>query len=350
MALLISFLIGIQLFHAVTSVPLPLFLSPSCNSLEVTTAAEVALNKLNANRREGYVLGLQRIFDAQEVTEGDESVFNLILDVLETKCHVRSRKSWKECEFRHLPETVFGHCEIIIKLNRKTNESLLYKSDCILRPHSVSGCPDCPRRGNTSEDIFQQTARESLAKFNVESNHNHYFAVLEVTKASSQWVFGPSYYVEYTIQETSCHKSTPVSDITQCPLLPTETAEAGLCKGSVINKPIKFEKTVTVQCDFFPHPQSVKDGQTSQTQSETQELHHPHVTFTETPPQQKEAVVQVIEYHPSSNHDVPEVPPYPKGLSESAECPGKVLNEIFGLHLPSRQQAETSQTKSDVQH
>lgn len=69
MALLISFLIGIQLFHAVASVPLPHFLSPSCNSLGVNIAAEEALNKHNKYRTEGYVLGLQRIFDAQEVSE-----------------------------------------------------------------------------------------------------------------------------------------------------------------------------------------------------------------------------------------------------------------------------------------
>ncbi|XP_058045137.1 uncharacterized protein LOC131201334 [Ahaetulla prasina] len=363
MALLISFLIGIQLFHAVFSVPLPLFLSPSCNSLEVRTAAEVALNKLNANRREGYVLGLQRIFDAQEVTEGDESVFNLVLDVLETKCHVRSGKSWKECEFREPHNTVFGYCEIILRFNRKTDDSFLHRSDCILRPHSVFGCPDCPQRRNTSEDSFQEAARESLAKFNAENNHKHYFAVLDVTKASSQWVFGPSSFVEYTIQETSCPKSTPVPDINQCCLLPTETAEAGLCKGSVSSRSLQFEKIVTVECDFFPPPPSVKNGQTSQSVSENQELHHPHVTVTETPPKQKEAEVQVIEYHSLSNHDVPKVsstsaspqqevkptiPPYPKGLSESAECPGTVAKEIYGLLLPLRQRAETSQTKSDV--
>ncbi|XP_013930949.1 PREDICTED: fetuin-B-like [Thamnophis sirtalis] len=108
MALLISFLIGIQLFYAVVSVPFPLSLSTSCNSLGVRIAAEVALNKVNENRKEGYVLGLQRIFDVLEAIQGDESAFDLILDVLETQCHVRSRKPWKECEFRSPHETVWS--------------------------------------------------------------------------------------------------------------------------------------------------------------------------------------------------------------------------------------------------
>lgn len=76
---------------------------------------------------------------------------------------------------------------------------------------------------------------------------------------------------------------------------------------------------------------------------------------------------QVINYHLSSKPDVaevkephptvslgeeikPTIPPYPKWFSESFECPGKVAINIPGLQLPSRQVAETSQTKSDVQH
>ncbi|XP_039207922.1 fetuin-B-like [Crotalus tigris] len=354
MALLISFLIGIQLFHAVASVPLPHFLSPSCNSLGVNIAAEEALNKHNKYRTEGYVLGLQRIFDAQEVSENDESVYNLILDVLETDCHVRSRKSWKECKFRRPHETVFGHCEIIIRLNRKTNDSFLHRNNCILRPLSTPPCPGCPVRKNPSEDSLQEAAKESLAKFNAENGHNHYFALVEVTKASSQVVAGISKIVEFIIQETSCHKSTPVSDLSQCSLLSSQTAEAGLCKGSVLDRGIKLQKTVSVNCEFFPHP----------------ELHHPQhsANATETPANQKETGGQVIDYLPVSKPDVAElkephptvpglgeettstIPPYPKGFSESAECPGKVAIEIRGLQLPSRPQAETSQTKGDVQH
>ncbi|KAL7991023.1 hypothetical protein Chor_014453 [Crotalus horridus] len=315
MALLISFLIGIQLFHAVASVPLPHFLSPSCNSLGVNIAAEEALNKHNKYRTEGYVLGLQRIFDAQEVSENDESVYNLILDVLETDCHVRSRKSWKECKFRHPHETVFGHCEIIIRLNRKTNDSFLHRNNCILRPLSTPPCPGCPVRKNPSEDSLQEAAKESLAKFNAENGHNHYFALVEV-------VAGISKTVEFIIQETSCHKSTPVSDLSQCSLLSSQTAEAGLCKGSVLDRGIKLQKTVSVNCEFFPHP----------------ELHHPQhsVNATEIPANQKETGGQVIDYLPVSKPDVAElkephptvpglgeettstIPPYPKGLAPVA--------------------------------
>ncbi|XP_026539617.1 fetuin-B-like isoform X2 [Notechis scutatus] len=364
MALLISFLIGIQLFHAVASVPLTQFLHPSCNSLEVKTAAEVALNKHNKYRTEGYIFGLQRIFDAYEISQDGDSVFFLILDVLETKCHVLSKKLWKECEFRKPYETVFGQCKVIIKLNKHSNDSFMYRNDCILRPHSSPPCPGCPVRQSASEDRFQEIARKSLAKFNAENDHDRYFAILEVTKASSQVVNGMLHAIEFTIQETSCPKRPPVSDITQCSLLPIETAVRGLCKGSMIETWNVGANIVTANCELFPHPSG----------SEYQELHHLHVNATETPTKQKETVVN---NEPSSEHAVPEVqepnpssrpslaspqqiansrltkptiPPFPKGFSQSASCPGEVSIQIPGLQLPSPPLAEASQTESNVQH
>ncbi|XP_025026727.1 fetuin-B isoform X3 [Python bivittatus] len=215
MSLLISFLIGTQMLHLVVASPPLSFLFPSCNSLVVKAAAEAALNKLNADRREGYVLSLQRIFNVHELPQQiGGSLFYLTMDVLETECHVLSRKLSKDCNVRHAHETVYGQCKAKIHFNRNSNHSHLYSYDCVLQPLP----------GNPSEATFQETAAESLAKFNAENNHIHYFTILNVTRASSQWVVGPSNFVEYTIQETCCRKSPPVPDITKCPLLPSETA------------------------------------------------------------------------------------------------------------------------------
>lgn len=65
----ISFLIGIQIVHILAASTAPSFVYPSCNSLVVKAAAEAALNKINSNRKQGYVLGLQRIFDVHELPQ-----------------------------------------------------------------------------------------------------------------------------------------------------------------------------------------------------------------------------------------------------------------------------------------
>lgn len=42
------------------------FLSPPCNTTAAEEAADLALRQINADRREGYVLHLYRIFSVQE--------------------------------------------------------------------------------------------------------------------------------------------------------------------------------------------------------------------------------------------------------------------------------------------
>ncbi|XP_070609818.1 fetuin-B-like [Erythrolamprus reginae] len=406
MSRLISFLIGIQMLHLVvaTSPPFP-FLFPSCNSLVVKAAAEVALDKVNADQTEGYVLALQRISDVLEKPQWPRgSFFYLILDVVETVCHVLTRKQWKECEIRDLHKIVHGQCKIIIHFNRNSNTSNLHGYQCDLHPISRSDigliCPDCPSPRDPSLPIFQETALETLDKFNAENDHNHLFRLDKVTKASSQWGIASSNFVEYTIHETSCGKSPPVSDITQCPLLPVETAERGLCKGSVTNTQIEHKKYITVKCDFFPRLPSVTAEQIPQSKEEhhdesghhhqhSRPHHHKHdgqgqehqepqqplptAGIQETPSKQKKPVGLVILHTLSSKHPVQEPSAtsgptlaspeqeaephsdkatfsFPEWFSPSNQCPGDILINIPGFELPPRPQAETSQTKSDVQH
>uniref|UniRef100_A0A8C4XZ64 Cystatin fetuin-B-type domain-containing protein n=2 Tax=Gopherus TaxID=38771 RepID=A0A8C4XZ64_9SAUR len=112
MTLLILLLFGSQLLCSwAVSPPVveppSLLLSPACNDSAVEAAADLALRQINANQREGYVLGLYRIFSVQEHPQKiTGSVFYLTLDVVETECHVLSRRLWKNCTNRAMHETV----------------------------------------------------------------------------------------------------------------------------------------------------------------------------------------------------------------------------------------------------
>ncbi|XP_068879995.1 fetuin-B [Aphelocoma coerulescens] len=252
-------LFGIQVLCSCTAAPPAqgagaALLSPRCDDAAVEEAADLALRQINADREEGYVLSLYRIVSAREQSqEITGSVFYLILDVVDTKCHVLSRKMWKSCNPRPAHSTVYGQCKAIIYINQARNIAHLNTYECTLQPvprrYIWSVCPDCPADDSPTKPKYLETAVQSLAKFNAESEQTHYFSVLNVTRASMQWVVGPAFFVEFLIQETSCSKNDTVADISMCEPLPLEVAKIGFCKGSVVNS--HMEQFVTVSCEIY---------------------------------------------------------------------------------------------------
>ncbi|NXW92929.1 FETUB protein, partial [Alopecoenas beccarii] len=231
-------------------------LSPPCNTTAVEEAADLALHQINADRREGYVLRLYRIFSAREhPQEVSGSAFYLILDVVDTECHVLSKKLWKNCKARPAHGTVYGQCKAIIYINQARNIAHLNNYECILQPvpprYIWSVCPDCPVDGCPTEPKYLEAAVQSLAKFNAESEQAHYFSVLNVTRASMQWVTGPAYFVEFLIQETSCSKNDTIADISKCKPPSLELAPIGFCKGSVVNSHLEHKQFVTTSCEIY---------------------------------------------------------------------------------------------------
>lgn len=71
MVLLVSMLFGIQALCS-WAVSLPAgeaptaLLSPTCDDTAVKEAADLALRQINADRTEGYILSLSRIFSVRE--------------------------------------------------------------------------------------------------------------------------------------------------------------------------------------------------------------------------------------------------------------------------------------------
>ncbi|XP_025926773.1 fetuin-B [Apteryx rowi] len=261
MVLLISMLFGLQVLcswaasSSAQEVPTPL-LSPNCDDTAIEEAADLALRQINADRREGYVLSLYRIFSVREhPQEITGSVFYFILDVVDTNCHVLSKKLWKDCEKRPAHETVYGQCKAIIYINQPRKIAHLSTYECILQPvprrNIWATCPDCPAPDCPTEPKYLEIAVQSLAKFNEKSEQTHYFSVLNVTKASMQWVIGPAHFVEFTIQETSCSKSDSVPDISKCKPLSSEIAKMGFCKGSVIRSDLEQKDIVEISCEIY---------------------------------------------------------------------------------------------------
>uniref|UniRef100_A0A8C5KU05 Fetuin beta n=1 Tax=Jaculus jaculus TaxID=51337 RepID=A0A8C5KU05_JACJA len=234
-----------------------------CNDSDVLAVAGFALDSINRDRRDGYVLSLNRVHDAREHhQENLGSLFYLTLDVLETDCHVLSKKAWKDCRVRNLHDSVYGQCKAMFLLNkpRRVLHSLAY--NCTLRPVSRRKihrmCPDCPSPSpiDLSDPSVLEAATQSLEKYNSESPSKQY-SLVKITRASNQWVVGPAYFVEYLITESTCTKSQGSS----CLLQLSNSVPVGLCIGSLTRGPI--EKFVTVTCDFFESQDQNPGGENS---------------------------------------------------------------------------------------
>ncbi|XP_009506772.2 fetuin-B [Phalacrocorax carbo] len=261
MVLLVSMLFGIQVLCSWAASPpareAPIaLLSPTCDDTAVEEAADLALRQINADRKEGYIFSLYRIFSVREhPQEMTGSVFYLILDVVDTECHVLSKKLWKNCTARPAHRTVYGQCKAVIYINKASHIAHLSTYECILQPvprrYIQTACPDCPVDDCPTEPSYLEAAVKSLAKFNEESEQTHYFSVLNVTRASMQWVVGPAYFVEFLIQETSCSKDDAIADISKCKPLSSELGQIGFCKGSVTNSHLEYQEFVKISCDIY---------------------------------------------------------------------------------------------------
>ncbi|XP_012587281.1 PREDICTED: fetuin-B-like isoform X3 [Condylura cristata] len=158
-------------------------LSHDCNNSYVLSFADITLEHINKDRKDGYVLSLNRASDVREYREA---------------------------------------------ISRRRIQQL---------------CPECPSPIDVSDPKVLEAATESLAKYNRESTLKQY-SLVKVTRASSQWAFGPSYFVEYLIKEARCTKFQ-FSCIFQSPA----SEPVGLCKGSLSRNRIKT--FVSVTCNFF---------------------------------------------------------------------------------------------------
>ncbi|KAM9461915.1 fetuin B [Clarias gariepinus] len=207
----------------------------SCTDATTVFVAGEAIDKINQDRTTGYVFSLERVSNVHQTRNGETGVvFYLTIDILETKCHVLSRKSYKECESRDIGENpVYGQCKAVIYVNKPQRVSRLYKYSCTVRPlpasKIIATCPDCPILISLDNNEVEKTMTMGLEKFNKESGLPNYFALLNITRAITQGGLIKMYSVEFTIQETVCSNKTDVSEASKCDIMACEFAHKGFC-------------------------------------------------------------------------------------------------------------------------
>ncbi|XP_020783355.2 LOW QUALITY PROTEIN: fetuin-B-like [Boleophthalmus pectinirostris] len=262
----------------------------SCTDPVVLGAARQAMDKINKDRKEGYVYSLRDLANAHIQKHGENSdVFYLTMNVLETNCSVLSKAEYKDCEVRDIVHTpVYGQCKVAIFISRVHRVVRLYKYNCVVRPVSAEKvhriCPDCSTHIDKDNEEIQKTVSKTLEKFNSESELAHHFSLLQVTRATSAIGEGVVYAAEYTIQETNCSTGADRAD---CSPLDCEFAHRGLCKGSLVYAPTPTkEEFLTVKCEIYESEASEREkklhllgGETDHSHNDThvQEQGHDHV-------------------------------------------------------------------------
>ncbi|KAF7649247.1 hypothetical protein LDENG_00144490 [Lucifuga dentata] len=260
----------------------------SCKDAFALAAADLALAKINQDRQEGYILKKHRLSNVNMMNHGETGVvYYLTVDVVETKCHVLSRKDMKDCEARPTENTeVYGQCKASIYINKPHRVVRLYKYNCVIRPvpasKLVSICPDCPSPDALDSPRTVETASKSLEKFNKENELSKHFALLNVSRAMLQGGIAEIYIAEFTIQETVCNKSKdPVKD--DCPLMDCEFAHKGFCKASRFVPRNGDEDSITVECEIYEPEAAEREkklhllgGETDHAHNDTETHDHSH--------------------------------------------------------------------------
>ncbi|XP_076583387.1 fetuin-B-like [Chaetodon auriga] len=269
-----------------------------CSSPEALRVAEEVLEQINQDRTKGYILSLNRLYDLSHTPDKEKggSFYNLTIDVMETKCHVTSRKPWKQCEVRSIGEVpVYGECEVSAYIDSQVK---LQSYSCAV--HEVPAiavvgmCPDCPTAANLNDPIVKETVKLSLQRFNEESRLANYFTLESITRAKSQWVFGPSYFVEFTIVETVCSKKTDARELSSCSPMDCQFAHRGFCLGSHSDPGDQFEgrlpfgktdssfqdrKAVEVECEIY-EPQAATVEERAHAEADGGHTEHQHDNHT----------------------------------------------------------------------
>uniref|UniRef100_A0A8C4S5A5 Si:ch211-262h13.5 n=1 Tax=Erpetoichthys calabaricus TaxID=27687 RepID=A0A8C4S5A5_ERPCA len=235
--------------HGTGVVPAP------CNSRSVERAARLAVTYINEDRKEGYKFSLNRINNVYvHEQEPVGKVHYLDIDVLETKCYIKSTTAWEDCEIRPFTETkVSGRCKTIV-YSKPNGSSVLYNYDCNLIPDQPEAvhhvCPECPLLIDVKSPAAIQAAGISLKKYNEESHLRNYFSIDQITRASTQNKPKEAYFVEFTIQETECLKQDESVDDLKCRKTSSDSGQSGFC-AAALHKNGDNQAVPEISCELY---------------------------------------------------------------------------------------------------
>ncbi|XP_045906042.1 alpha-2-HS-glycoprotein 1 [Micropterus dolomieu] len=211
----------------------------------------------------------------------------LLLDLLETKCHVVNPQHFEDCELRRVDEReVMANCTVMMTV--KNSDAKVTKYDCDTRQVKTNMemmmiCPDCPMLISLDSPEGIKSVNEGVKKFNQNTTNQRYYILQEVGRISSAYMMatGMSYFAEFALVETHCPMGSRIIPEACKPLCP-DRAHHAVCSSSYSST----DGLQSVECEFYPPSNSTTLGPGEQGPGECRHRgrpshagghgHHPH--------------------------------------------------------------------------
>ncbi|XP_018422589.1 PREDICTED: fetuin-B-like [Nanorana parkeri] len=239
-----------------TSPPINPILTPlNCNE---TKHAELAADLINEDRDKGFLIRPFRtksVYEQKLENVPGSSLYYIDFEAKETTCSVLSGKKWKDCnDYIPFHEEVTGECKCIMYISKPWRILKILNYNCTLGTvpsrSIVLRCPDCPTIIKDITPKITAKAEHMVEQFNKDSNQTNYFKLDEIERIRTQWMFGQSYFISFTIKETDCLKTQKDVILGNCKSLEDHKAHVGFCSGSAY---FTFERKeeYSVSCEIY---------------------------------------------------------------------------------------------------
>ncbi|XP_051930012.1 alpha-2-HS-glycoprotein-like [Hippocampus zosterae] len=209
----------------------------TCDSDDATAAANFAVHHINGVHKHGFKFKLHEVqSSAYELGEGACNI-DINMKLIQSNCHITNPKHEDQCEVMMASERrAVATCNA--KLSVMGVEARVVSHNCITKPELTNAemartCPDCPVLLPLNDMTSVQVVREAVKKFNRESNHQNYFALMEISRLTSGYIpsSGMVTWPKFVLVETTCPKHSRIVPEACSPRCP-DRAHHAFCETS----------------------------------------------------------------------------------------------------------------------
>ncbi|XP_077440997.1 alpha-2-HS-glycoprotein-like [Vanacampus margaritifer] len=209
----------------------------TCSAESVAAAASLAIRHINEHHMHGFKFKLQEVVSNNFQQEADSCHIDVNMKLMETDCHVTNPKTENQCEaMMNLGRGAVADCSS--KLTVMGGVATVTSHTCVTKPELTNAemamtCPDCPALLPLNDEMGVKAVQEAVKKYNQESNHAHYFTLMEISQLTRGYIMssGMRTWTKFALVETTCPKHARIVPEACTPRCP-DRAHHVFCKTS----------------------------------------------------------------------------------------------------------------------